>query len=111
VTKYPVCTNANGKKVFTGETIELKKDSIGTGKADARLSIVPLITEKNTSVVVRWHSADMKSCKVSGDNGDAWVGLSGELISKKISERVQYTLTCEDMLGKKYIETLPVSVM
>ena len=51
---------------------------------------------------VNWSSSNVKSCTVSGQNGDAWSALQSSLggnISKPIHGASTYTLSCLGLDG------------
>src|SRR3989344_369182 len=53
----------------------------------------PLVASGDT-VNVNWQVTDVRSCEVTGNNGDAWSGASGAQISSPITAQTIYTLTC-----------------
>jgi len=60
----------------------------------------PLFVRRGETTVVSWSTTDMKSCTVTGTNGDSWGsttpedGLVGNYTSRPINERTVFTQTC-----------------
>jgi len=53
----------------------------------------PLLNAGETASV-SWQVTDVRSCEVTGNNGDAWSGTSGAQISSPITVQTTYTLSC-----------------
>jgi len=88
----------------------------GSGLAgpDLSLRVVPSLVPKGTSTKVNWSASNVKSCTVSGQNGDGWTGLEsiiGGEVSGPITQSTQYTLTCIDLANGVQQTTATVNIL
>jgi hypothetical protein len=86
---------------------------------DARLAtssiyVLPSIVRSGDPTHVIWTSDHVKSCTVSGTNGDAWSGgasaSTGEL-SQPITTLTTFTLTCKTALGTTFSNQATVGII
>ncbi len=53
----------------------------------------PLVASGNTANV-SWQATSVRSCEVSGNNGDSWSGTTGAQVTSPITAQTIYTLSC-----------------
>ena len=117
VSRYPTCLNPDdsvtgGDDGWTEVTINDDGRFPGQnyGNIGVQISVSPNLVRSGQRTVVRWNSAEMSSCTVTGTNGDSWTGLAGEEITRPITLRVTYTLSCTAFDGRTMTDTAVVGL-
>jgi hypothetical protein len=54
----------------------------------------PSLVRSGDTTTVEWSATHVRSCTVTGSNGDSWSGRSGTQTSGDITSRTTYTLSC-----------------
>ena len=80
--------------------------------ASAVLSISanPTYIVNGSSTAVTWSASNVKSCSVSGTNGDAWSGTTGTRTSRALTHATTYTLLCTDLSDAQVAKSIKVRV-
>ncbi len=117
VARYPTCLNPDdsvtgGDDGWTEVTINDDGRFPGQsyGNIGVQISVSPSLVRSGQRTVVRWNSMEMSSCTVTGSNGDSWTGLAGEEITRPITLRVTYTLSCTAFDGRTMTDTAIVGL-
>lgn len=117
VSRYPTCLNPDdsvtgGDDGWTEVTINDDDRFTGQsyGNIGVQISVSPSLVRSGQRTVVRWNSAEMNSCTVTGTNGDRWTGLQGEEITRPITLRVTYTISCTSFDGRVLTDTAVVGL-
>ncbi len=107
VSRYPTCLNPDdsvtgGDDGWTEVTINDDGRFTGQdyGNVGVQITVSPSLVRSGQRTVVRWNSREMTSCTVTGTNGDSWSGLQGEEITRPITLRVTYTISCTSFDGR-----------
>jgi hypothetical protein len=118
VTRYPTCKNPNGDDVTGGDDgwteVTINPDDRFNGQnygnVGVKISVAPNLVRTGQRTVVRWNSVEMNSCTVTGTNGDSWTGLQGEEVTRPITLRVTYTISCTAFDGRTLTDTAVVGI-
>jgi tetratricopeptide (TPR) repeat protein len=117
VSRYPTCLNPDdsvtgGDDGWTEVTINDDGRFTGQsyGNIGVQISVSPSLVRSGQRTVVRWNSMEMSSCTVTGTNGDSWTGLAGEEVTRPITLRVTYTLSCTAFDGRTMTDTAIVGL-
>lgn len=117
VSRYPTCLNPDdsvtgGDDGWTEVTINDDGRFTGQnyGNIGVQISVSPSLVRSGQRTVVRWNSAEMTSCTVTGTNGDTWTGLQGEEITRPITLRVTYTISCTAFDGRVLTDSAVVGL-
>ncbi|MEN9413359.1 MAG: hypothetical protein RLZZ342_446 [Candidatus Parcubacteria bacterium] len=125
--------NCTAADITTAQTITSEDDTLGGGftddggagfgigtgggtgvtLADLVLRAVPSLIRRGETTKVTWSAANVASCTVTGENGDSWTGLVspvGGRISRPITQRTTFTLTCLGG-GNTLVKTAVVNVL
>jgi hypothetical protein len=93
-------------------------ETAGDGTAqllpDLDLRVIPSLVRSGNTTKVNWSSTNVKSCTVTGQNGDSWTGLQSILggnISKPITAQTTYTLSCIDLEGDTQTKQATVRIL
>jgi hypothetical protein len=94
-------------------------DASGGGGAvqllpDLDLRVIPSLVRSGNTTKVNWSSTNVKSCTVSGQNGDTWSGLLSALggeTSKAITGETTYTLSCLALDGATITKSATVRIL
>ena len=101
--------------------------------ADASIAAAPSIVHPGDISTISWTSSHVKSCTVSGSNGDAWPkpttqtttdadgnavqtpvtpsGITGSEKSKPIMQQTVYTLSCLTSIGRAITKQVTVTIL
>lgn len=118
-------TSGTSTTVMTGESVDTGTATTTSTKVNSMDEIraarealingyivaVPTLVRSGQTSSIRWSSQEMTSCTVSGTNGDSWQGLSGEKISKTLTQVTTYTLTCTAFNGKSFSTSTAVTIV
>ncbi|MFM2414829.1 MAG: hypothetical protein RI911_522 [Candidatus Parcubacteria bacterium] len=120
VARYPTCTtNPDDDGVIGGddgwtEVIINPDDRFpgqGYGNIGLKINAFPNLVKAGQRAIVRWNSIEMSSCTVTGTNGDRWSGLQGEEITRPITLRTTYTLTCTAFDGRTMSDVAVIGIV
>ncbi len=70
----------------------------------------PLVASGDTANV-NWQVTSVRSCEVTGNNGDAWSGSSGAQVSSTITAQTVFTLTCIGLDNSTVTRTGTVNIL
>lgn len=63
------------------------------------------IVAPGQTTTISWSVDNVKSCTVTGTNGDSWSGSSGSKTTSPINEETVYTLSCATLDDKTYVRS------
>ena len=109
----------NGEAVLLGDA---DADGAGLGGAGSAASIIPdlsiraipSLVHSGSKSKVSWSATHVKSCMVSGSNGDSWNTLTSSVggnFTQPITLRTTYTLTCLDAAGTAFTGSAVVNIL
>lgn len=109
------------------------QNMVDAALATSSITAIPSIVQQGNTTTVSWTSNHVKSCTVTGTNGDSWPkvtyqtqtdsdgndtqvavtpqALTGSETSGKISEQTLYTLVCLSNLGKQLTSQVTVNII
>ena len=71
----------------------------------------PTLVRSGDRVNVNWSASNVRSCSVSGSNGDHWSGPSGAQISSPIIAQTVFTLSCVGTDDSALVQSTTVNVI
>ena len=71
----------------------------------------PSIVPSGKTTTVTWNVVNVTSCTVTSTGGDSWSGLSGTQTSKPISNQTVFKLSCTDLGGNPWSQSITVNVI
>ncbi len=78
------------------------------------IRVIPSLVRSGNTTKVNWSATNVKSCTVTGQNGDTWTGLQSILggnLSKPITGETTYTLSCLALDGATLTKSATVHIL
>ena len=72
--------------------------------------VTPSLVHRGATATVKLSTGHVKSCTLTGSNGDKWTALSGDFTTSPITAQTVYTLTCVGGDGATVTETATVNI-
>ena len=114
------CVAAPEEATAELNAVENQSDASGIDDNDVaadaaiNLRVIPSLVRSGSTTQVNWSATNVKSCTVTGQNGDIWNGvlsaIGGET-SKPITGETTYTLLCVDLKDIVQTKTATVNII
>jgi hypothetical protein len=73
--------------------------------------VTPIIVRSGNTVTVSWAGRYVRTCTVTGTNGDMWRSNGGSEVSSLINEKTTYTLQCIGLNNSSVTKTAVVNIV
>lgn len=105
----------SGFTATVGEYVDDEDEENGNAALVPDLSIraIPSVVRRGRTTTVNWSATNVRSCRVSGSNGDSWTGIVSEIggeLSSPLTERTRYTLSCIGFDDETYTKRVTVHI-
>lgn len=85
-------------------------ECVAPPSATISITATPGLVRQGQTTRIVWSARYVESCSVTGTNGDAWSGTSGDTASGIIETQTTFTLNCIDLEGRAVSASANVSV-